>query len=55
MNCQYCGEEFALKRNWIAKKCPCDDEERFILLEVAFPTGFEPVTESLEGFCSKSN
>ena len=52
MNCQYCGEEFALKRNWIAKKCPCDDEERFILLEVAFPTGFEPVTIRLEGECS---
>lgn len=33
MNCQYCGEEFALKRNWIAKKCLCDDEERFISLE----------------------
>ena len=30
MNCQYCGEEFTLKRNWIAKKCPCDEEERFI-------------------------
>jgi len=51
MNCQYCGEEFALKRNWIAKKCPCDEEERFIsfeewyysLFKVAFPTGVEPV------------
>ena len=60
MNCQYCGEEFALKRNWIAKKCPCDEEERFISLEkwyyslfkVAFPTGFEPVTVRLEGGCS---
>ena len=60
MNCQYCGEEFALKRNWIAKKCPCDDEERFIFFEewyyslfkVAFPTGFEPVTIRLEGECS---
>lgn len=33
MNCQYCGKEFALKKNWIAKKCLCDDEERFVSLE----------------------
>jgi len=33
MNCQCCGQEFALKKNWIAKKCLCDDEERFISLE----------------------
>ena len=60
MNCQYCGKEFALKKNWIAKKCLCDDEERFVSLEdwycslfkVAFPTGFEPVTIRLEGECS---
>lgn len=60
MNCQYCGKEFALKKNWIAKKCLCDDEERFIsfedwycsLFKVAFPTGFEPVTIRLEGECS---
>ena len=60
MNCQCCGQEFALKKNWIAKKCLCDDEERFISLEewycslfkVAFPTGFEPVTIRLEGECS---
>ena len=60
MNCQCCGQEFALKKNCIAKKCLCDDEERFISLEewycslfkVAFPTGFEPVTIRLEGECS---
>jgi hypothetical protein len=33
MNCQCCGQEFALKKNWIAKKRLCDDEERFISLE----------------------
>ena len=60
MNCQYCGEGFVLKKEWIAKRCICDDEERFISLEdwyylffkVAFPAGFEPATIRLEGGCS---
>jgi len=33
MNCQYCGEGFVLKKEWIAKRCICDDEERFVSLE----------------------
>ena len=30
MKCEYCNEEFAIKQNFIAKNCICDDDERFI-------------------------
>jgi hypothetical protein len=33
MNCQYCGEGFALRKSFFAKRCLCDDEERFVSLE----------------------
>lgn len=60
MKCNYCGEEFAIKQNYIAKRCGCDEDERFIsftdwycdLFKVAFPAGFEPATIRLEGECS---
>jgi hypothetical protein len=30
MECIYCKAEYILKKNFIAKTCGCDDEERFI-------------------------
>jgi hypothetical protein len=44
MNCQYCGEGYALKKNFIAKRCLCDDEERFISLEDWYFLLFKVIT-----------
>ena len=30
MECIYCKAKYILKKNFIAKTCDCDDEERFI-------------------------
>ena len=30
MECIYCKAKYILKKNFIAKTCGCDDEERFI-------------------------
>lgn len=33
MKCESCGEFYAIKGNYVAKRCGCDDEERFFSLQ----------------------
>jgi hypothetical protein len=44
MNCQYCGEGLALRKNFFAKRCLCDDEERFVSLEEWYFLLFKVIT-----------
>lgn len=30
MYCPCCQESYSIKENFLAKKCPCDEDERFI-------------------------
>ena len=41
MKCEWCQEEFELKRDWIAKKCGCDEDERFIGYEQWYYSTFK--------------
>jgi hypothetical protein len=33
MNCECCGADYEVKKNFIAKSCICDEEERFLSFE----------------------
>jgi hypothetical protein len=57
MKCESCGEFYAIRGNYIAKRCDCDDEERFFSLEEWYYRTFKREDEgwmSYKSFNSRS-
>ena len=53
MDCPYCKAKYILKKNFIAKTCACDDEERFVPYDNWYADTFKQ--ESLENQYSESD
>lgn len=55
MKCESCGEFYAIRGNYVAKRCDCDDEERFFSLEEWYHRTFKREDEGWMSYKSLSS